>query len=94
MRKLLFLTLILFSAISSAANIIHYPERAEKLRIDGEVNVLYDVNERGTPENIRVLTASPKYVFDRDVQKQIATWRYPSGNPERDIPLRVIFKAN
>lgn len=94
MHKYLILALSFFSCISSAANVIHYPERAERLRIDGKINVLYDVNESGKTENIRVISASPRYVFDRDIKKQIAAWRYPSGKAESDVPLRVIFKAN
>lgn len=94
MRTILILALLFTSITAMAANVIHYPTRAEKLRIDGEVSVLYDVNEQGRAENIRVINTEPKYVFDRYVQKQIAEWKYPKDSPQRDIPLRVIFKAN
>lgn len=94
MRSTLFITLLLTSLAVSADNVINYPQRAQKLRIDGEVNVLYDVNEKGKTENIRVINAFPRYVFDHNVQKQISEWDYPEGKPQRDIHLRVIFKAN
>lgn len=94
MRITLIIALLFTSVTALAANEIHYPARAESLRIDGEVSVLYDVNEHGRTENIRVINTKPKYVFDRNVQKQISEWVYPKDSPQRDILLRVIFIAN
>lgn len=94
MRKFTLLILFLFSSVVSAANVISYPERAERLRIDGEVDVLFDINEMGQTRNIRVISMKPRYVFDRSVQKQIAEWQYPKGKPQKDVSLTVIFKAN
>ena len=34
----------LFFSFSSSANVIHYPERAEALRIDGKVKLIYDID--------------------------------------------------
>ncbi|MDE1188183.1 MAG: TonB family protein [Pantoea sp.] len=94
MRIIIFVFSIVFSTIAFANNIITYPKRAENLRIDGEVNVLYDVNAQGKPENIRIISMQPRYVFNRSVQNQIARWKYPVGYPQTDIALRVIFRAN
>jgi len=94
MRKFIFLSIILFSSLANAANVISYPDRPEKLRIGGEVNVLYDVSSSGKTENIRLISAEPEYVFNRSVKRQVSLWRYPEGKPQKDVPLKVIFKAN
>ena len=94
MRILILSFLLIISASSLATNSLSYPERAQKLRINGEVNVLYDINKAGDTENIRIVSMTPEYVFDREVQKQIGDWRYPAGQPQKDIPLRILFKAN
>ncbi|WP_277977374.1 TonB family protein [Pantoea endophytica] len=94
MRKLIFLSIILFSSLANAANVISYPDRPEKLRIGGEVNVLYDVSSSGRTENIRLISADPEYVFNRSVKRQVSLWRYPEGKPQKDVPLKVIFRAN
>lgn len=94
MRKFLTALLIVFSTVVHADNTITYPERAEMLRIGGEVNVAYDISREGKTENIRIISVNPKYVFDRYVKRQIATWNYPKNDPQKDVVLRVIFKAN
>lgn len=94
MRKFLTALLIIFSVVVHADNIITYPERAEILRIGGEINVVYDISPEGKVENIRIISVNPKYVFDRDVKRQLETWNYPQNEPQKDVALRVIFKAN
>lgn len=94
MRKVIFFSIILFSSMGNAANVILYPDRPEKLRIGGEVNVLYDVSSSGRTENIRLVSAEPEYVFNRSVKRQVSFWRYPEGKPQKNVPLKVIFKAN
>lgn len=94
MRKFITALLFFLSTVVHADNKITYPERAEMLRIGGEVNVAYDISREGKTENIRIISVNPKYVFDRDVKRQIATWNYPKNDPQKDVVLRVVFKAN
>lgn len=94
MRNFLTALLFVFSMVVHAGNNITYPERAEMLRIGGEVNVVYDISPEGKTNNIRVISVNPKYVFDREVEKQIATWKYPKNSSQKDVALRVIFKAD
>lgn len=94
MRKFITALLFFLSMAVHADNKITYPERAEMLRIGGEVNVAYDISREGKTENIRIISVNPKYVFDRDVKRQIATWNYPKNDPQKDVVLRVVFKAN
>lgn len=94
MRKFITALLFIFSTVVHAENKITYPKRAEMLRIGGEINVLYDISREGKTENIRIIRVNPKYVFDRDVKRQIATWNYPKNDQQKDVVLRVVFKAN
>lgn len=94
MNKNIFFALLMALSFGSEANTIKYPVRAEKLRIDGEVSVLYDINNNGRVENIRLLNADPPYVFDRSVRKQISYWKFPAGEPKKNEPLKILFKAN
>lgn len=94
MRKLITALLFVFSTFVHAGNNITYPKRAEMLRIGGEVNVVYDISPEGITDNIRIINVNPKYLFDREVKKQISTWRYPQNEPQKDVALRVVFKAN
>jgi len=83
-----------FLAFSSEANLIKYPVRAENLRIDGEIRVLYDVNKDGRGENIRFTRSDPPYVFDKSVRKQMSYWKFPTGEARKDEQLKILFKAN
>jgi protein TonB len=86
--------LLLAMTISNAAlsNSINYPLRATALRIEGEVQVLYDINDSGYTENIRVIEARPKDVFERQVMMDILRWRFKPGEQKKDIPLKVSFQ--
>lgn len=94
MRNFVMVLLFVFSTFVHAGNNITYPKRAEMLRIGGEVNVVYDISPEGITDNIRIINVNPKYLFDREVKKQISTWRYPQNEPQKDVALRVVFKAN
>jgi TonB family protein len=94
LKKILLAILFTFSATVSAKNAITYPERAKSLRIDGEVNLIYDINKYGKTENIRIVNARPEYVFEKNVIKQISIWKFQEGNPQKDVQLKVIFNAN
>lgn len=94
MLKLILPIIFMVASISSEANVIKYPVRAENLRIDGEVNVIYDINKLGKVENVRLIRAEPPYVFDRSVRKQISYWKFPAGAARKDERIKIIFKAN
>ncbi|WP_336715202.1 TonB family protein [Pantoea ananatis] len=93
MRMVLCL-LALFFSFSSSANVIHYPERAEALRIDGAVSLIYDIDVNGKVNNIRVVKSNPDYVFDRSVVKQMSKWEFPKNEEKKDVELNIIFDAN
>lgn len=56
-----------------------YPASARRRNIEGWVQVQFVVNEHGRPEQIRVLAAKPKDIFDRSVVESISHWRFRPG---------------
>ncbi|WP_312828577.1 TonB family protein [Pantoea anthophila] len=91
MKCILTALIITMSASVHAENKITYPDRAEKLRFGGEVQLVYDVTPQGNVSNIRILNAYPKYLFDREVRRQISFWKFPKNSPKKDAPLKIIF---
>ena len=94
MKYILTTLLIAFSVGVQAQNKITYPDRAEKLRFGGEVELLYDVTPEGSVSNIRILKVYPSYLFDREVKRQMSDWTFPAKNPRKDVPLKIVFKPN
>lgn len=56
-----------------------YPASARRRNIEGWVQVQFVVNEHGRPEQIQVLSAKPKDIFDRSVVESIKRWRFRPG---------------
>ncbi|WP_110330241.1 TonB family protein [Pantoea sp. JKS000250] len=92
MKNILTALLITLSTSVHAENKITYPDRAEKLRFGGEVELVYDVSPEGNVRNVRILNVYPKYLFDREVRRQISSWKFPKNEPKKDVPLKIIFK--
>ncbi|MCK0554303.1 TonB family protein [Pantoea ananatis] len=85
---------LLFLSFSSSANVIKYPQRAESLRIDGTVKLLYDIDVNGSVINVRIIKSEPEHIFDRTVVKQISKWKFPKNESKKDVELNIIFDAN
>ncbi|PZL94282.1 energy transducer TonB [Pantoea graminicola] len=86
--------LLTLSVCVQAENNIKYPERAQKLRFGGEVELVYDVSPEGIVDNVRILKVQPNYLFDREVKRQISAWKFPQNEPKKDVALKIIFKPN
>ncbi len=56
-----------------------YPVKAKRLGIEGWVNIQFIVTENGTVENIEILDANPKNIFNRSVLRCISSWRFSPG---------------
>ena len=93
MLKYTIIMLVIFTGSAHAENKIRYPERAQSLRIGGNVDVVYDINRYGQTENIRFTRTDPKYVFERSVEKQILSWRFDGGKEMKNVPLHIDFKS-
>ena len=65
----------------------------------GHVNVIFDVDEGGTPFNVRVLSSSEK-IFEAPALKSVKKWEYsPIGRGEdakvrKDVASRITFKLS
>jgi len=69
-----------------------YPERARALGIEGTVKIQFDVNNEGLLENVQVISATPRNVFEREIRQVTRRWRYESGKPAKNIVVIIQFK--
>lgn len=53
-----------------------YPRMALQRNIEGHVKLAFTINRAGAVENIRVLEASPRNVFEREARSAAARWRF------------------
>ncbi len=56
-----------------------YPASARRRNIEGWVKVQFIVNTHGQPEQIRVVSAEPRGVFDANALRAISQWRFRPG---------------
>jgi len=53
-----------------------YPYRARQQGIEGHIKLAFTINPAGRVENIRVLEASPRNIFDREARRAAVRWRF------------------
>ncbi len=68
------------------------PEYAYKQGIEGWVEVVFVVTTRGTVENVRVIDADPKGVFEAATVESVANWLYESTSRPREVKQKVYFR--
>ncbi|WP_341502700.1 TonB family protein [Gallaecimonas sp. GXIMD4217] len=66
-----------------------YPKKAAKKSQSGYVDVRFDINEAGRPENIRILGSMPPKVFDKSALKAVAKWIYEKPTDRQGNPARI-----
>jgi protein TonB len=68
-----------------------YPDRARVLGIEGRVQIQFDVNAGGQVENLQIISATPRNMFERQIREAVPRWRYQSGKPGKNLTMTVIF---
>lgn len=67
-----------------------YPPRARQRGITGRVHVTFVVNPEGHTQDILIVNAKPKGVFDRSVIRAVSSWRFRPGLAGgSNVPVRM-----
>ena len=77
-----------------------YPTQAARDGKEGWVQLSFTINEVGGVEDVEVIDADPKRIFDREAKRALRKWKYRpkiiDGKPQKQFGLQVQldFKLN
>lgn len=57
-----------------------YPAKAAKNKISGAIVLKFDIGTDGSTQNIEVINAEPKKVFDKAAKDALAQWKYQASD--------------
>lgn len=84
-----------YSSTPSAISRRHpdYPRRAQDMKIEGKVVVVYDIDQRGNVINIRIIEAKPSNIFNQSVRRAMGLWKY-EPKPAKDLKITIVFNRD
>ncbi|WP_413734352.1 TonB family protein [Sodalis sp. RH21] len=68
-----------------------YPAYAAANRIDGYVDIEYDIGPDGKVSELRLIDSKPQYLFDDTVVIAVSKWRFETGKPYHNLKKRFKF---
>lgn len=68
------------------------PESAYRRGIEGWVQVVFVVNTEGRVQDIKIVDAQPKGVFEAAAVAGVATWLYERSQVAREVTQKIEFK--
>ena len=71
-----------------------YPAQAQALQIEGRVRVKYDVMADGRVNNVKILSAQPANIFEREVKRAMKDWRFEPNKPVNGAISIITFRLN
>ncbi|MCC5855468.1 MAG: energy transducer TonB [Idiomarina sp.] len=75
-----------------------YPPEASRDGIEGWVQLRFTINEVGGVEDIEIIAAEPRRIFDREARNALRRWRYApqiiDGRPVRQEGMTVQLDFN
>ena len=71
-----------------------YPAYAAANYIKGRVDVKFDIGADGTVTRIEFIRSEPHHLFDDQVVKAMAKWRFEEGKPRKGVKKTFIFSPS
>lgn len=68
------------------------PESAYRRGIEGWVQVVFTVNTEGRVQDIKIVDAQPKGVFEAAAVSGVSTWLYERSDVAREVTQKIEFK--
>lgn len=69
-----------------------YPAKAERLEIEGAVQLAFDVQENGKVENVRVVESDRPELFDDAAVEAISQWEFQKGARDENVNVTIEFE--
>lgn len=70
-----------------------YPVQAARDGKEGWVKLSFTINEVGGVEDVKVIEADPKRIFDREARRALKKWKYKpkivDGKPQKQFNMKV-----